>query len=112
MVAEIKREDLWCVNPLTVAVNVKGKRRLCLDLSMCMNKVVKAPKFKIDSMLAELQVVEKEEFMFSFDLRSAYLQIKVNTNFIKYFDFVIEEEDGRKRYFQYFNLPFGLNDTM
>ena len=47
LVAEIGREDLWCVNPLTVAVNAKGKRRLCLDLSRCMNKVVMAPKFKI-----------------------------------------------------------------
>ena len=31
LVEEIGREDLWCVNPLTVVVNAKGKGRLCLD---------------------------------------------------------------------------------
>ena len=31
LVEEIERDCLWCVNPLTVAVNAKGKRRLCLD---------------------------------------------------------------------------------
>ena len=52
------------------------------------------------------------ETMFSFDLKSAYHQIKVSRNFIKYLGFVIEEEDGRKHYFQYLSLPFGLNDAM
>ena len=52
LVEEIGREDLWCVNPLTVAVNAKGKRRLCFDLSRYMNKIVKAPKFKLESTLA------------------------------------------------------------
>ena len=112
LVTEIRREDLWYVNLLTVAMNVKGKRRLCLYLLRCMNKIVKAPKFKLESMLAALQVIEKEEYMFLFDLKSAYHQIKVNRNFIKYLGFVIEEEDGRKQYFQYLSLQFGLNDTM
>ena len=66
LVEEIGREDLWCVNPLTVAVNAKGKRRLCLDLSRYMNKIVKAPKFKLESTLAALQVIKKVEYMFSF----------------------------------------------
>ena len=35
-------------------------------------QALKAPKYKIESMLAALQVVEKEEFMFSFDLKLAY----------------------------------------
>ena len=70
--AEVDRRCLWCVNPLMVAKNAKGKRRLCLDLSRCMNKIVKAPKLKLESTLAALQVIEKEEYMFSFDLKSAY----------------------------------------
>ena len=47
LVVEIGREELWCVNPLTVAVSTKGKRRLCIDLSRCMNKTVRAPKLKL-----------------------------------------------------------------
>ena len=61
---------------------------------------MKASKFKLESTLAVLQVIEKEEYMFLFGLKSAYHQVKVNDNFTKYFGFVIEEGDGRKRYFK------------
>ena len=73
LVREADRRSLVCVNPLTVAVNARGKRRLCIDLSRCVNKVIKAPKFKIESTIAALQVIEKGDYCFSFDLKSAYL---------------------------------------
>ena len=47
IIEETSEESLWCINPLTVAKNARGKRRLCIDLSRCVNKVIKAPKFKI-----------------------------------------------------------------
>ena len=94
------------------AMNAKGKSRLCPNLLRCMNKVVKAPKFKIELTLVVLQVIEKNDYMFSFNLKSAYLQIKDNKNFVKYLGFAVEEKDGRKRYFHYLKLPFRLNDAM
>ena len=57
LVREVDRQSLVCVNPLTVAINARGKRRLCIDLSRCVNKVIKAPKFKIESTIAALQVI-------------------------------------------------------
>ena len=111
LVREVDRRSLVCVNPLTVAKNARGKRRLCIDLSRCVNKVIKAPKFKIESTIAALQVIEKDDFCFSFDLKSAYLQVKLNDNFLQYFGFSLDLEDGSRRYFQYLNLPFGLNDA-
>ena len=83
LVIEADRQSLVCVNPLTVAVNARGKRRLCIDLSRCVNKVIKAPKFKIESTIAALQVIEKGDYCFSFDLKSAYLQVKLNNNFLQ-----------------------------
>merc|ERR1711867_249171 len=85
---------------------------VCVYVCVCMNKVLKAPKFKIELMLAAMQVVEKEECIFLLHLKLAYHQIKVSRNFIKYLGFVIEEKDGRKQYFQYLSLLFGLNDPM
>ena len=61
-----------------MASNSKGKKRLCLDLSRCVNQVIKAPKFRIESTLAALQVIEKDNYLFSFDLKSGYLQVNVN----------------------------------
>ena len=49
IVRKVRKEDLTCINPLSVAVNSKGKRRLCIDLSRCYNKVSRARKFKIES---------------------------------------------------------------
>ena len=77
-----------------MAKNARGKRRLCIDLSRCVNKVIKMPKFKIQSMMADLQIVEKDDWLFSFDLKSAYLQVPINENFTKFFGFSIEEDDG------------------
>ena len=56
-------------------------------------------------------MIEKGDYCFSFDLKSAYLQVKLNENFLQYFGFAVELEDGSKRYFQYLNLPFSLNDA-
>ena len=73
--------------------------------------MINAPKFKIQSTMAALQIVEKDDWLFSFDLKSAYLQVPINENFTKWFGFGIEEEDGAKRFFYYKNMPFGLNDA-
>ena len=67
-----------------MVVNVMGKRRLCLDLSRCITNVVEALKLKIESTVAVLQIVERNDFMFTFDLKSVYLQVKVNENYVKY----------------------------
>ena len=77
-----------------------------------MNQVIKAPKFRITLTLAALQVIEKDDYLFSFYLKSAYLQVNVNENFLQYFGFGIKDNDRSRRFFQYKNLPFGLNDAM
>ena len=82
-----------------MASNSKGKKRLCLDLPRCVNQAIKAPKFRIESTLVALQVIEKDDYLFSFDLKSAYLQVNVNENFLKYLGFGIEDDDGSKRFF-------------
>ena len=35
IVRKVRKEDLTCINPLSVAVNSKSKKRLCIDLSRC-----------------------------------------------------------------------------
>ena len=61
--------------------------------------------------MAALQVVEEGDYMFLFDLKSAYLQVKINDNFTQYFSFAAEMEHGRKRFFMYLHMCFGLNDA-
>ena len=78
LVRGVDRRSLCCVNPLTVVKNARGKKRLCVNFSRCVNGLIKAPKFKIESTLTALQVIEKGDYCFSFDLKSAYLQVNIN----------------------------------
>ena len=100
-----------CVNPLTVAVNKKGKRRLCLDLSRKVNECAKAPKFKIRSLKEVANLVEKGDYGFSFDLSSFYHQIPIHPDYRGYLGLAVEREDGHKDYYVFKQLPFGLNDA-
>ena len=111
LIRKVARQDLICTNPLTVASNAVGKLRLCIDLSRCVNEVTQAPKFRIESTIEALQVVQPGDWAFSFDLKSAYHQIPLHVDYHKFFGFAIEKQDGTKEYFCYVVMPFGLNDA-
>ena len=113
IVAEVPKSFLRCINPLTVAQNTT-KPRLCIDLSRCFNVQCDAKHFKIVSTVEALQQIDQGDFMFSFDLKSAYLQVPMNSNFWPFLGFAIQIENNgvvSERYFCYKVLPFGLNDA-
>ena len=107
---EVAKEEVSCINPLTVAINDRGKRRLCIDLSRYVNEYTLAIKFRIESTVQFLQVVEQGDYMWSFDLKSAYHQIEMFEPHWRYLGLAIEAE-GRQRFFVFTCLPFGLNDA-
>ena len=61
----------FVVNPLSVATNKSGKKRLILDLSV-LNKSVKKDKFKYEDWKVAVQLFSSECYMYKFDLRSGY----------------------------------------
>ena len=111
VIEKVVKSELVCVNPLSVAFNAKGKPRLCIDLSRCYNLHSKAVKFRIESTQEVLKVIRKGDWMASFDLKSAYLQVPVNENYVQFLGFAVERERGVKEYFRYIMMPFGLNDA-
>ena len=64
-------------------------------MSRQVNKVVKAPKFRIESTIEALQVAKQGDWGFAFDLKSAYHQVPLHPDFYKYFGFKIEKEEGK-----------------
>ena len=74
---EVERDEVSCVNPLTVAINNRGKKRLCIDLSRYVNDFTTATKFRIESTVQFLQVVKKDDYMYAFDLKAAYHQTEM-----------------------------------
>ena len=113
VIEEVARSSLGCVNPLTVAQNT-AKKHLCIDLSRCFNEQCDAQSFKIESTAQALASIHPDNYIFNFDLKSAYLQVLVNTNFWPYLGFAIQDptkSDVSERHFWYKMLPFELNDT-
>ena len=53
-------------------------------------------------------MVEREDYGFSFDLRSFYHQIPLNKDYHTFFGVRIDREDGTVEYFQYTVVAFGL----
>ena len=107
---EVERGEVSCVNPLAVAINDRGKKRLCIDLSRYVNDFTTAAKFRIESTLKFLQVVKVGDYLYAFDLRSAYHQIEMFKEHWRFLGLALEI-DGVKRFFVFMRLPFGLNNA-
>ncbi|XP_052103318.1 uncharacterized protein LOC127736766 [Mytilus californianus] len=61
----------YIVNPLSVATNKSGKKRLILDLSI-LNKSVKKERFKFEDWKTPIQFFKRGSYLFKFDLKSCY----------------------------------------
>ena len=110
VIEEVKREEVACINPMSVASNREGKKRLCIDLSRHVNDYCKAKKFRIESVLEFSKAVKKGSWLFSFDLKSAYHHVVIHKNHRKFLGFSTEFQ-GKVRTFQFVGMPFGYKDA-
>lgn len=93
------------VNPLTMSENAKGKERLILDLRH-VNQYVVLYKFKLEGIKEALDFVQKDGFMFKFDLSSGYHHIDLHPPMFKYFGF-----SWSGKFYVFTSLPFGLSSA-
>lgn len=93
------------VNPLSVAVNGSGKKRLILDLSV-LNKFVRRDKVKFEDWKVAIQYFQQGCYMFKFDLKSGYHHIDICSSQQTFLGFSWES------FFYVFTvLPFGLSSA-
>ena len=71
VIEEVDRSKVAYVNPLSMASNAKGNKRLCLDLSRHVNEYVQANKFRIELVVEFQKSVKEGSWCYYFDLRSA-----------------------------------------
>lgn len=98
------------VNPLSVAENSVGKKRLILDLRY-VNKHIYTEKIKFDDWKCfQNFLTAKSKFLFKFDLKSGYHHVDINENFQKFlgFSWLV---DGKIKHFVFTVLPFGLSSA-
>ena len=94
------------VNPLTVSINSRGKKRLVLDLRH-VNKFIWHDKRKYEGIKSFLKYVTPGGYMISFDLRSGYHHVDIFEKHQDYLGFAVDYANG-KRYFKFTVLPFGM----
>lgn len=83
------------VNPLAVAVQGEGKKRLILDRSF-LNGFLVSYKFKLENMKNVLNFVLKGSFLAKLDLKSGCHHVHISENHQKYLGFLWNEN-----YYQY-----------
>jgi hypothetical protein len=95
------------VNPLTVAQGKSGKQRLVLDCRHVNPHLYKF-KCKFEDVSVGRDLFQKGDFLFVFDLKSAYHHIEIFPDHRKYlgFSWVC---DGQVKYYVYNVLPFGIS---
>ena len=64
------KADLRAINPLSIAINSRGKKRLCLDLSRYVNIFTKTKKCSLEAVNTFARTVRRGDFMVIFDLSS------------------------------------------
>ena len=87
------------VNPLTVARNRNGKPRLVLDCRH-INPHLHKFKFRYEDACTAKEMLKIGDFMFTFDLKSAYHHIEIYNKHRQYLGFSWEE-NGNISYFVY-----------
>ncbi|XP_021380210.1 uncharacterized protein LOC110467397 isoform X2 [Mizuhopecten yessoensis] len=94
------------VNPLTVAYNRAGKPRLVLDCRH-INPHLHKFKFKYEDARTARDLFTEGEFLFTFDLKSAYHHVEIFPSHRTFLGFSWEDQ-GITRYYIFNVLPFGI----
>lgn len=100
-----------CVNPLglvTKMIEGEVNHRLVLDVSRWVNLFTYAAPVRLAHLEKALEITEVDDYQTVFDLKSAYHNVKIAPEHVQYLGASIQFK-GRKRYFVFKHLPFGLN---
>ena len=90
------------ISPISVVENAEGKKRLVLNLRH-LNKFLFKQKFKYEDLRVAMLLLEKGDFLFSFDLKSGYHHVDIAEVHHKYLGF-----SWCQKWFVFTVLPFGL----
>jgi hypothetical protein len=100
------------VNPLSVAVQASGKKRLILYLRY-VNKCLLKHKVKHEDWRVALPYFEKDAYMFSFDLKSGYHHVDIYNEHQTFLGFAWKDLYSlQTKYYVFTVLPFGLSTAL
>ena len=92
-------------SPLSVVENSSGKKRLVVNLRH-LNRFLWKQKFKYEDLRVAMPLLGKDDFLFSFDLKSGYHHVDICREHWKYLGF-----SWGGQYYVFTVLPFGLSSA-
>ena len=104
---EVNVGDLLVCNPLGVATNSSGKRRLIVDLRY-VNQHLRSCKFKYEDIRTAADLFHQDDWFFKFDYTSGYHHVDIFPEHTKFLgcSWMV---NGSLKYFKFTVLPFGLS---
>jgi hypothetical protein len=103
---EVEDNDIFVCSPLGVVTNTSGKSRLILDLRY-INTHLRVTKFKYEDIRTASDLFQQGDWFFKFDYTSGYHHIEMFPEHTKFLGCSWVTQ-GRRRFFQFTVLPFGL----
>ena len=89
-----------------MVINDSGKKRLVIDLRHS-NQYLLKDSFKYEDLRTAMLLFQKEDYLFSFDLKSGYHHVDIHKQHQKYLRFAWDMGHGLQHY-MFKVLPFGL----
>ena len=105
-IKEVKEKPFVC-SPLSVVTNQEGKCRLVLNLRY-LNQYLRKDRFKYEDLRIAMLMLNKNDFLFKFDLKSGYHHLDIFEPHQSYLGFTWEW-NSTQSYFVFTVLPFGLS---
>ena len=100
------------INPMTVVTKVdletgEIKKRPCIDMSRCLNKLVPPVKSTLDSLSVCEKMLMAGDFQSVFDLENMYFHIQLHPDARQFFGFSLPSDNGGKDYFEFTVMCYG-----
>ena len=113
-VVDIVEKKPHCVSPLTVSLRTLTpediKKRLCLDLSRHINKLIKKETVKLASLDKALEILLPLDFQAAYDLASAYHHVSIHPDYRTLLGCSLRHpQTGKEVFFVFKCMPFGLS---
>ena len=96
----------YICSPLSVVVSSGGKKRLVINLRY-LNQFLRKDSFKYEGLSTLMTMIDCNDFLFKFDLKSGYHHIEIFEPHWRYLGFAWNNE-GVEHYYVFTVLPFGL----
>lgn len=110
-IVKVVKEKPTCVSPLGVSWR-NNKPRLVWDASRWVNKFLKNQKVTLTGLDKALEMTNVNDWQVTFDLKSAYYNIRIFEPHQRFLGAAIDNSDGSRTYFVYKVLPFGLSSAV